>query len=340
MNEPSQQRTTTKSLPPISQLLTDSFTIFKKSFLPLLILTIISWVAIGVLVFIAIIGLISVGIFGFMQANSHTAVNAVAGLQPITIIVGLLLFFLLIVGIVLISSVMEIAYIVVLDGQEDGFAFGDTFKKSIHLIIPAGIVLLFASFIATGGFFLFVLPGLIFSILLSFALYEVILEEKHGNEALRRSIGIVSVHFWGIVGRVVCLWLITMGVMHLAPLLLTQVFPKAQWLIGSISYVVNIFFAWYALSYSITMYKQAKATVSPTAMGSVKWFYVAAIVGWILSILIGVSLVYMVTQFISSAKNQLFLQQQIEQQIKKNNLMPKGSSESTIYNYNNMKEFK
>ncbi len=319
-NEPSQQSTTTKSFPPISQLLTDSFTLFKKSFLSLFILTIISWVAIGVLVFVVILGLIPVGIFGFMQANSHTALNAVSAVQPMTLILGSLLFFLLAVGIVLISSVMEVAYIVVLDGREDGFAFGDIFKKSIRLIIPAGIVLLCVSFIATGGFFLFVLPGMFFSILLSFGLYEVIVEGKRGNDALRRSIGIISAHFWGIVARIVCLWLITMGVMYLAPLFLTQVFPKAQWLIGSISYLINIFFAWYALSYSITLYKQAKITVPQEKQGSVKWLYLTAVVGWIFSIVIGVSFVYMATQFISSAKNQLYLQQQIEQQAKKNGI--------------------
>lgn len=128
--------------------------------------------------------------------------------------------------------------------------------------------------------------------------------------------------------------------MYGIPLLLAQMLPKLQFMIGSVSYLVNIFFPWYALLYSITLYKQAKATVAIEKMGSVKWFYVAAIVGWIFSIVIGVSLVYIVSQFISSAKNQLFLQQQIEQQVKKNNLLPQGSNESTIYNYNDMKEFK
>lgn len=329
-NELSEQPTSVTPLPAIAQLLSDSFALFKKSFLSLFIFTVISWVAIVLLVFVVFAGLIPVGIFGFLQANSHTALSTVSAVQPMTIIVGSLLFFLLIVGIILISSVMEVAFIVILDGKEDGFAFGTILKKSIRLIIPAGIVLLCVSFIATGGFFLFVLPGMVFSILLSFGIYEVIVEGKRGNDALRRSIGIVFAHFWGIVVRIICLWVITGVVMYGIPMFFAYAFPKLQETIGGISYLINIFFAWYTLSYSITLYKQAKVTVPAQKLGSVKWFYLIAVVGWIFSIVIGISLVYMVTQFISSAKNQQFLQKQIEEQLKKNSL--------PVYDYSNSRE--
>lgn len=339
-NELSEQPISVTPLPAIAQLLSDSFALFKKSFLSLFIFTVISWVAIVLLVFVVFAGLIPVGIFGFMQANSHTALSTVSAVQPITIVAGAILFFLLILGIVLISAIMQISFVLVLDGKSDAFAFGAILKKSVRLVIPVGFVLLYVSFITTGAFFLFVLPGILFSILLSFSLYEVILEEKRGNEALRRSIGIVSSHFWGIILRAICLWLITLAVVYLAPLILVQVFPKQQLVIGSISYFINSFFAWYSLSYNITLYKQALASIPPTKVSSVKWFYLIAVVGWIFSIVIGISLVYMVTQFISSAKNQLFLQQQIEEQLKKSGLLPKVNSGSTIYNYNEMKEFK
>ena len=328
------------SLPPITVLLHDSFTLLKKSFLSLLILSIIGGVGFGLLVFIFLAGLIPIGIFGFLQANSHTALSAVSAVQPITIILATLLFFLLIVGMFVIGDCLQVAFILALNGKEDPFEFGSILKKSIRLIIPAGIVLLLTSFIVTGGFFLFLLPGIIFSLFLSFALYEVVIEQKRGNEELRESVSLVAAYFWSIVVRVISLWILMFIVMSLLPLLLTQLFPKQQLLVSSLFHMLNGLFSWYALAYMLTLYKQAKAA-GHTKTIRIQWLYITAVVGWVAAIALAIGIVYAVGQFINSGAAQEFFQQQIIEQPKNktyqlqqyNDLQHRSSDSLNDYDY-------
>lgn len=325
------------SLPPMNVLFRDSLKLLKKNFLSLLVLTIIGGVGFGLLVVIFLAGLIPIGIFSFLQANSHTALSTVSAIQPITIILATFLIFFLIVGFFIVGDCLQVAFILVLNGKEDMFEFGSILKKSIRLIIPAGIILLLISFIVTGGFFLFVVPGIVFSLLLSFALYEVVIEQKRGNAALRASVYIVSSYFWPIVVRLVFLWILMFLIMSLLPVVLTQLFPKQQLIVSSVFQILNGVVSWYALAYSLTLYKQAKALGQPKTV-NIRWLYVTAILGWIAAVALAIGIIYGVTQFIRSGAAQEFFQKQIEQQSNKNipYIMPQKSG--SLYDDNGIQE--
>jgi len=51
--------------------------------------------------------------------------------------------------------------------------------------------------IIAGGFFLFIIPGVLFSVWFSLALFVLIFEERRGFNALFRSKHLVSGKFWG-----------------------------------------------------------------------------------------------------------------------------------------------
>lgn len=322
-------------LPSLQILFNDSFLLLKKSFFSLLILSIITWVLFIILVVGLVVALIPVGIFGFLHANSYTALSNVSAIAPITIFLIFLVSLLVVLGIVLVSSCMQVAFILVVDGKEDAFGFGEILRKSIRLIIPAGIVLLYVSSITIGSFFLFIIPSILFSILLSFSLYEVVLEGKRGNEALRSSIAIVTTHFWAITLRIFCLFLINLALLYIVPLALQSIFPNQQFAIGSFSSLVNVGVAWYSLCYTMTLYKQAKAVTPATKTTSVKWLYFTAIIGWIIGVLVAVGVVYAVSQLIASKGAQEFFQKQIEERY---NDFPLPTDASLRYDYRGIKE--
>jgi hypothetical protein len=60
-----------------------------------------------------------------------------------------------------------------------------------------------------GGFILFIVPGLIFAVLLSVAVPALVVENRRGTEAMSRSWNLVKGHFWHAVGVILVAGIIT-----------------------------------------------------------------------------------------------------------------------------------
>lgn len=69
------------------------------------------------------------------------------------------------------------------------------------LLLPVTITSLLVFFIEAIGFLLLVIPGIIFTILLQFTNFVLVVEKKNPIAALSRSRHLVKSHFWGITGR-------------------------------------------------------------------------------------------------------------------------------------------
>ncbi len=73
----------------------------------------------------------------------------------------------------------------------------DAFKK----FFPALFVVTIVSLSMLGGFLLFVIPGVIFAIWFAFALYESVLKNSRGTEALKNSRALSSGRWWATLWR-------------------------------------------------------------------------------------------------------------------------------------------
>lgn len=78
------------------------------------------------------------------------------------------------------------------------------------------------SLIVAGGYFLFVIPGIIFSVLFIFAQYILAAEDVRGMNALLKSREYVRGHGWSVLLRLVVIWVLTgliTSVLNMAPII-------------------------------------------------------------------------------------------------------------------------
>ncbi|MBI2056158.1 MAG: hypothetical protein HYT37_02155 [Candidatus Sungbacteria bacterium] len=171
------------TLPPALKFFADAFAFYKAHF-----------------AIIAAIGLvpIALGVLG-----------TIAGIisAPASLILGLLSF---VAGIFAWLAFFDL---VRADGNPEGGTKG-AYLRGRKMFAPYAIILLLQNLAVVGGAFLFIIPGVIFSILLGQAVYAYIFENKKGMDALITSWHYVRGRWWSVFWRIfflgIIMWIISL----------------------------------------------------------------------------------------------------------------------------------
>lgn len=240
--------------------------------------------------------LVLVGIIGGIVGVSALLGGNPAGLANLSLplIIGvIILAIVLAVVMIVLGQVMQIGSMLIINSQTKP-SLKETFKKALSLVWPAIVVSLLVGLLGLGATGLLIIPGIIIGLLFSFASYEVVFNNMRGLDALRRSMAIVSYRFWPIVGRLLLLSIL--GI--LLSILLGMVLPNNG--SSGIGMVLNIIFStlfgWFALAYSITLYKQALNLVPQDKKASLKKVVIISLAGYI----IGGFLIYQLSSILAN----------------------------------------
>lgn len=281
-------------LPTLSQLFTDSWDRLKLVGWRLVGLYLLMTVVVSVIFLVGLFGggaaLLGAGGFSNMQTtlmNPGTWLNFGA------------LFLVLIILVSFLANAFTAAIILAVDEGAKRTPFGALLKQGFQLVIPLFVVGLATQFLVLGGLFLFVIPGIIMGILLSFAMYEVILGNARGMTALKNSVSVVKQNFWGILGR----WAALIGVQMLVMIVfsaLAEANEGTSAVIDLLSSIVSMFFSLYSLVYGVLLYRAARAHTN-LAEGKMTWMWPVAILGWV----IGGALLFAAAQIARSAYNEI-----------------------------------
>lgn len=284
-----------KSLPPISQLFKESWIALKKSILSLIAFNILAFLLIFALfsILMMIIGaflgasISSIGndILSFQSLQGGVQSLQVLGVAIITGLVGI--FFLLIlvflIVIFVVNSGLQAGTILIANKYKKQIPFGKVLKKVFILAIPLFIVNLLLFLILLGGFFVFIIPAIVFNILFIFASFEVVLNEKRLFDALRSSMTIVTSNFGGIFVRILVLLLLLLCFYLIEYILMFRISINAL-LKLSLSIFINIVLPLYAVTYMISLYNQAREAANPAKKSSLKLIFAIVIIGWLVII--------------------------------------------------------
>lgn len=122
---------------------------------------------------------------------------------PVLLIVlfGVLAFLVFLIASLLMSTVFITAVSQVVKGEI--ISVKETIKKGWSRIWKFLGTSLLAGIIATFGYILLIIPGIIFSIWFSFATFVVVVEGKGVIESLKESKALVSGYFWPVLGRLI-----------------------------------------------------------------------------------------------------------------------------------------
>ncbi len=225
----------------VKNLLRNSWNIYKKDFSKLMI---ISAVVFGV------IGLISVFVAPEIEfpENVQTSPYGLFTLPLYWYIpVWILMVLLSVLGsAVLISAVKE---------TPKEWQVKEAFKEGRSKFLPFLIASILVSLVVGVGFLLLIIPGIIFSVWLTFVSYTVICEDKRNFGALKRSKELVKGYWWQVLGRIICLSVIMVICSFLSQLIF-QVF-------GAI--VFSVLSSPFGVVYSYLIYKDLRRIKSETA---------------------------------------------------------------------------
>ena len=152
------------SLPGASQLLKETFKIYRSRF----------WVFVGIMIIPFLFSLPFFGlaaILRFLEVPWLWLILVISGVLVLTVVS-------LWASVSLLHAVKE---------REEKIGIKESFAKGWHKILSYWWVSILVGLITTGGFLLFIIPGIIFSIWFSLALYVLVSEELKGMNALFRS---------------------------------------------------------------------------------------------------------------------------------------------------------
>jgi len=338
-------------MPSIGSLINESFQTLKKSWIHFTVFSLINLV-IGFAVFVvfAIVGVllaIPLGIWGFFGELIANKGSALPYISPLAIGGVAILYLLFIIAMIVISGMFQIGYILIANNNGEKVEYGAILKKSFSLVGPYFWVSSLSGLLIFGGMFVFLFLGILFAIFFMFVTYEVILGNKKSMAALRGSMSIVKQNFWDVVGRGLVLFLL--GIAIQIPRLIFQILPAAlsgsdssgsaifagvlNMLITLVYIVVSILWGWFAMVYTLNLYKHAKAATKADQPVSLMWIVIVAVIGYVIMAatfwFVGIG----IGQILQSGALQKAVQNVQKQQIQNNQLpLPSGLEMDSPYN--------
>lgn len=287
---------TLKGLPSLKTLFTDAWEMFKGSLLNLFILsiaTIVIYVVIFIVGLLVSLPLGAISLISAIQAQKLTPAffSSLGAL-------GLVWAVFAIIAIV-VSFAIQATTILVVFNYKNNPQVIPSIKTGFRYVLPLFLASLLVGLIVMGGYFLFIIPGLLFSVFFYFVTYEVVTNNTSVLGGMRRSMGIVSENFWAVFGRILLWLVITLAISFLPNILISQLNSDALSGVWSFaSAILNVLVGWYGFSYSLTLYKQAEAAAPKEREGKLLWPTVTSVLGWIIGLIFLFAIVYAITTFV------------------------------------------
>jgi len=268
--------------PSIKVLISETFEVFKKSFLKLFVVNVLNFIT------FAIVGLLGAILLGLgLGLNIFKDFSFISALSTSWIIVfgG----FVVLISLLLLTIYQISVYLIVSKKKE--YSLVKIIKNSFSLIIPFFFVQLLVSFFSIGGAFLFFFPFWILVFFLMFAKFETVLGDKRGLNAVKSSVQIITQNFWEILGRKLLYLVFHFSIMFIAffPLnLINRTFKDSVGLLMGLmlpvyflNFFIGIILSWVSLSFSFVLYKQAKKRKKEKKI-TIIWMWIIAVMGWLI----------------------------------------------------------
>lgn len=260
----------------VSELLSASWTLLTQTWKKLLVLSIIVFL----ITFVVGIGyglLVGVSLAGVAIAKASAASVGIA------LTVGGISTVIMFLIMVAVQSALMVGIIRTIADPTNPKNAWQHLTGGFGVVVPLIFGLMLVGFLSVGGYFLFFIPGVIITILLSMVMYEIILQKSSIGEAMKNSATIVSQNFGFFFVR----WLVVIGISILYSMItmFMSVIPGLSMVVNLLNMIVSVLVSWYFVTFWYLAYSQARANTNFSKQSSLVWMYIVGIIGWILMIL-------------------------------------------------------
>jgi len=200
------------SLKKPTELLSEAWELYKARWK-----TLLGIVAAPILFIIPAVIILGIVLWSLGLINNFESASLSSGLGDslISFIFFLLLFFMFILAMMIIQFWSQAALIYAIKDSEN-IGIKESYRKGWQKIKQFFWVSLLVGFITMGGFILFAIPGFIFAVWFSFAIFIVITEDLKGMDAVLKSREYVRNYWWQTLWRFLFLYIVMIGVMIVA----------------------------------------------------------------------------------------------------------------------------
>lgn len=268
------------SLPSVGTLINDSIQAITQNIKHFFIWLLISTGLFIALFLVALIFVVLAGVSFWPILSGTTLPNLTSSI--FFVLGGSVFFVLFVAALILLGIILNAGTILIAHNRLSSLSYQKLLRQGFALLGPLLLVGLVKTILIFGSFFLFIIPGIILSFLLSFTSYEVIFHKVRGVQALKNSTIMILDHFWEILGRIFLLFVAGL-VVNYAPVLLGSSINN-DILMSLLGITVQIVFGWFAVCYVLTLYQQARATTTFERKAPMKLVYVISGIGWLIFI--------------------------------------------------------
>ncbi|MDI6602948.1 MAG: hypothetical protein QME57_02385, partial [Patescibacteria group bacterium] len=263
---------TITSLPEATTILGQAWIIYKQR-----LGTFLGVMVIPILIMIARVVVLGGGFLGVNLLSSKFAAGGIG----LFLIVLAIIFFL----VVSLSQIWgQTALLYAIKDSQEGIGIVEAYRRGWHKILSYLWVSLLVGFITMGGFLLFVVPGIIFAVWFSLAVFVLIAEDLKGMNALLKSREYVRGKWGGVFWRFLFLGVLLLTI-ALIPILIFGLL-KIPFGEEISRFVIGVFLTPLIMTYGFLVYSNLKAlkgeiAFAPTGGQKAK-FIVVGIIGLLL----------------------------------------------------------
>ena len=261
---PSEQK-----FPSLKTLFADSWKAMTKSLLNVFVLSLIGVGMWFVMMICGVIG--TVGLSFLSEVTNQVKFVEALSTNPKLIIslgIGGLVFFL---ATLLAFTAISIASVYAVANWQKKPRLGECLGQGFKLFFPLLLVNVFIGFISFGGWWLFLIPGILMMLFFMFARLEVIFAGKRFLQAIKGSVQIVGQHFGEILGRQVLIWVLY----FIGVYVIQRTIPLT-------SFFYSLFGQFFIMAYVVVLYQQAKAATDEKQEAKMGWIWITSILGWLI----------------------------------------------------------
>lgn len=197
----------------------------------------------------------------------------------------------IIAGIVytIVSTGINVASIIALHSYREKPQFKDLLNQALQLAWPVYLLGLVIGLITLGGFVLFIIPGIIMAIFLSFAAFEKIFYQASLMNSLRGSYTLIKNNF----GYIFIRFLVVIGFYFVFYAFIPEFFgaisESLRNLYDMLSGLAQILINWVAMAFFLLLYNQVRQKTNMKNLANITWMWGIAGVGWFLIIVASVA---------------------------------------------------
>jgi len=272
----------------IESLFSEAFQLFKKIFLRVLLFMLLIF-GISLILFI-------VDVILFLLLGASLLTFNASHLLPVLLGGPLLIVLIISIIAAIVISLLYQAGVMLIISNPDKETIGSAFKKAYKYVLPLWALGLLVGLLVIPTCFLFVIPGIIISVLFAFVSYELVLGNRGVIGSMQRSVYVVKTNFWSIFGRIFLFGILS-WVIFIPFSFLGIISKDLNILVSFLTLPLRFLMAFYGLCYSMVLYKQAENAISDKDKTSSLKPIVAV---WLISLIFVALMIFSVFKLVTS----------------------------------------